>query len=81
MKVASIKDVVDARAALKEHDLACTLHLHDACGAQTLSIELLEGANDETLADAQALLTDFFAERRLEIQFSETDGTIFYVMR
>lgn len=81
MRVASIKDVIDARAALKERDLACTLHLHDACGTQTLSIELLEGANDETLAAAQALLTDFFAARQLPIQFSKTDGTVFYITR
>lgn len=79
MKVASIKDVIEARAALRECDLACTLHLHDACGAQTLSIELLEGVDGETLADAQALLTDFFAERHLPIQFSQTDGTIFHI--
>lgn len=81
MNTISIGDVVAARKALAERDLACTLHLHDACGAQTLSIELHEGAADDTLAQARELLEAFFAERRHPIAFSETDPTLFFVER
>lgn len=80
MKVASIKDVVEARAALREGGLSGTVHLHDACGRQTLSIELLEDASNEDLEQARALLAEFFAARRLPIEFNKSDDTIFYVV-
>lgn len=80
MKVLSIKDVLDARAAISARELQCTLHLHDACGRQTLSLEVGESAPQETLRQTREFLVEFFAARGVSIEFFEPDGTVFYVV-
>ena len=58
--VVSIGDVVDLRRKLSERGLGWTVHLHDACGAQTLSLEALEGA--APLAQAQGAVRHLGAD-------------------
>lgn len=80
MKVLSIQDVLDARAAIANRSLPCTLHLHDACGRQTLSLEVDKAAPQGTLHQTQELLVEFFAARHVSIEFCEPDGNVFYVV-
>ena len=80
MKALSIQDVLDARAAIAARGLECTLHLHDACGRQTLSLEVGEHAPQETLQQTRELLTEHFAAHNVSIEFNKYDGTVFYVV-
>lgn len=80
MKVLSIQDVLDARAAIADRGLACTLHLHDACGRQTLSLEAGADAPQETLPQTRELLVELFAARGVTIEFNGRDDTVFYVV-
>lgn len=80
MKALSVQDVLDARAAMADRNLECTLHLHDACGRQTLSLEVGEDAPQGTLQQTRELLVEFFAARGVSIEFNSYDGTVFYVV-
>lgn len=80
MKALTIQDVLDARAAIADRDLQCTLHLHDACGRQTLSLEVAENAPQETLQQTKELLVKHFADRGVTIEFNINDDTLFYVV-
>ena len=80
MKALSIQDVLDARGAIAGRGLDCTLHMHDACGRQTFSLELGNDASGETLQQTQELLVEFFAARGVSIEFNSHDGKVFYVV-
>ena len=80
MKALSIQDVLDARAAIADRGLDCTLHLHDACGMQTLSLEVGAAAPQETLQQTRELLVELFAARGVTIEFNSYDPTLFYVV-
>ncbi len=75
--VVSIGDVVDLRRKLSERGLGWTVHLHDACGAQTLSLEALEGA--APLAQAQGAVREFFSAKSSAVEFDEAGGTTFWL--
>ncbi|MFT3952823.1 MAG: hypothetical protein QM689_12960 [Oscillospiraceae bacterium] len=70
MKVASIGDIVELNALLKEK--SAVVHLRDACGHQSLWIE----GGDASLRD---FVTDFFAQKGLELKFAD-DGINFWVL-
>ncbi|MFC2705218.1 MAG: hypothetical protein ACFN02_04590 [Olsenella profusa] len=67
-------DVIDLRRSLAEVFPAATVHLHDACGGQTLSLE----AAPEELAGARDRIEAFFAARHVRVAF-DTLGTTFWV--
>ena len=46
MSVATTFDVAAARDALRDEGLPFELHLHDACGAQTMELRECDGASE-----------------------------------
>ncbi len=68
-------DVIDLRRSLAEVFPAATVHLHDACGGQTFSLE----AGPEDLSGAKERIKAFFAARHVQVAF-DTLGTTFWVM-
>lgn len=84
MRVATTFDVVAAREALAEAGLACELHLHDACGAQSMELRPTgEGAAEEAgdlLAQAAELVTKTLASRGLAVESVDKDGCILRVV-
>jgi hypothetical protein len=74
MRNASIFDVIAAREALVAADVACELHLHDACGAQTMELRPLDNAPDDVLSQAYAVVEGVFAERGLAVEVLDAQG-------
>ena len=74
MGSASIFDVIAARDALAAAGVACELHLHDACGAQTMEFRPLDNAPDDVLSQAHAVVEGVFAERGLAIEVLDAQG-------
>lgn len=83
--VVTFQDVIDLNQLLRERDLKCKVHLHDACGGQKFTLELLADVQSETSADAELYatiketITQFFDQKQLTIQFVENDME-FYVL-
>lgn len=76
-RIISIGEVVDVNKALQGQGVAAKVHLHDACGRQTLSLEALdEGAS--TLETARSAVRAFFAERGTRIEFDPAEGINFW---
>lgn len=78
MKVITIGEVVDVNKALQEQGIAAKVHLHDACGRQTLSLEALDGSAD-TLEAARGAVREFFSRRGAAIEFDPVEGLNFWV--
>ena len=72
MKVVTPFEVAELNTKISEAGISCHVHLTDACGAQSLSLEGEAGA----CAAARPLITSFFAERGMEPVFTEA-GTFF----
>lgn len=75
--VVSIADVVALNEVLAGQGLAAKVHLHDACGGQSLWLELLEGAGGQELAQVRSLVEDYLAGRGIRLGWSE-DGITFW---
>lgn len=78
MKAIAIGEVVDVNKRLQERRIAAIVHLHDACGRQTLSLEVLDG-DDGTLVAAREAVRAFFEERGTTIEFDPVEGLNFWV--
>lgn len=79
MAVATIFDVVAAREALTSAGVPCELHLHDACGAQTMELKLADGAERDALVQAFEVVSAEFAKRRLAVEVADNEGRILRV--
>lgn len=76
-------DVVACNRALEEAGLSCRIHLHDACGRQSLSYERLAASEDAAEdapsdSDVRAWLREFFAERSVLLEFDD-EAPVFWV--
>lgn len=66
--------VVDCNRELERLGLAARVRLHDACGRQTLGLEV---ADDTARARAQTAVSSFFESARVPVEFSD-DGRTFW---
>lgn len=78
--IVSIQEVIDLNHLLEEKEMAFKIHLHDACGAQSLSVEALsEELSQEQQQSVKAEITAYFEGRGIEILFAQNQRD-FYIM-
>lgn len=75
--VIAIGQVVDVNKELAARGVEAKVHLHDACGRQTLSLEALDGGT-ATLETARTVVREFFAERGITLEFDSVEGINFW---
>lgn len=75
--VVSIADVVALNEALAQAGVAAKVHLHDACGGQSLWLEPLEGAGGDDLPRAREVVEGYLTGRRVRLGWSD-DGVTFW---
>lgn len=80
MAVATTFDVVAARKALEAAGIHCELHLHDACGAQTMELRPQGHAAEDTLARAFEVVATTLAARGLVVELMSDEGHILRVV-
>lgn len=74
MPVITTFQVVDCNRELERLGIVGRVRLHDACGRQTLGLEV---ADDTARAQAQAAVSSFFESARVPVEFS-ADGRTFW---
>ncbi|MGN0055578.1 MAG: hypothetical protein ACI360_04010 [Atopobiaceae bacterium] len=80
MKVAAIGDIVEANKRLQQKGVSCKVHLRDACGRQTMWLELTGPEGDQpSLTDAHAAIEGIFQELGLPVEFDPVEGVNFWV--
>lgn len=92
MKIAAITDIVEVNKALVEQGIPCKVHLRDACGRQTMWLELTgnesskannkfsdKNSDDPSLAKVHDVVAKLFQDRGLPIEFDPTEGVNFWV--
>lgn len=90
MRYVTIGDVVDLRAELEREGIPATIRMHDACGRQTCTIEVLdtgrESGRDEAresdgriAARARSVVKGFFERRFEHVRFDRTTGMNFWI--
>lgn len=70
--IVTFNDVIELNHQLEEKGLSFKLHLRDACGSQSFTMEPLstcscEGRYDEMMGEVSA----YFERKRIKIQFLE----------
>lgn len=78
MRVVSISDVVEVNKALAAKGLACKVHLRDACGRQTIWLELPAG-EEAAKPRTQDAVRELFAARGYQLEFDPMEGVNFWV--
>lgn len=95
MNVIKIGDVINLNHQFADEapkdgtELAPKVHLHDACGKQTCSIEIKVNGLDPDrprnakgeydLTYAQRRVRDYFEQRGKQVEFDPTTGKIFWL--
>ncbi|MGN0287187.1 MAG: hypothetical protein ACI4B6_05920 [Atopobiaceae bacterium] len=80
MKVAAIGDIVEANKQLQQEGINCKVHLRDACGRQTMWLELTGPAdNQPSLTDVHAVIEKIFQKLDLPVEFDPVEGINFWV--
>lgn len=79
MSIVAIGEVVAVNKELEGRGVAATVHLHDACGRQTLSLEARDGSSS-TLETARAVVRDFFGRRGTSLEFDQAEGRNFWAV-
>ena len=72
MKVVTPFEVADCNAELLSAGVPCRVHLTDACGAQSLWLEVA----DDRLDEAHAVIVGFFEKKGTKPRFDKA-GTYF----
>lgn len=80
MRIINIRDVITLNELLAAQDVPATVHLHDACGGQTLSLEVADGPGDGPAA-AHRVVLGYFDQRGIPIEFDQVDGHTFWAVR
>lgn len=80
MNYITIQDVLDCNRELKEKALPFQIHLHDACGKQSCSIEAPENTLVKGNAELKLTLEAFFKKRGYTLLFDDTE-TVFWLMQ
>lgn len=69
--VVTFNEIIELNQLLKEEDLQFKVHLHDACGSQSFTIESFgESKEDEATYKMVDIIEKYFNNRRIQIQFS-----------
>ncbi|WP_099468791.1 RDAC family protein [Konateibacter massiliensis] len=68
MKIVTIGQIVEINKQLEEKGLPYKLHLRDACGGQSLSIEELEAGKQQELYE---VLEKYFLEQGMRVVYTE----------
>lgn len=78
--VVTFNEIIELNQLLKEENLQFKVHLHDACGYQSFTIESLgESKEEEVVRKMADIITGYFNNKRMQIQFS-TDQLSFQII-
>lgn len=90
-KVVNFFDVIHLNEKISQQGLPAKVHLRDACGKQSLWIELLSAKNDNDhnshdsgddseLSQIKEQIIRFFATKGLSVEFDFTGGKNFWIV-
>lgn len=69
--IVTINEIIELNRLLKGEGLQFKVHLHDACGSQSFTIEPVgEGKDKEDILKLRDRITDYFNIRGMKIRFS-----------
>lgn len=81
--IIGIQHVVAVNHQLQTNGLPAKVHLHDACGGQTLTLELFSAVtpaaekNEDLLTRTQDAIRSYFSEHGITVAFDMLTGTTF----
>ena len=87
-KIVNFFDLIHLNERLEQQDLLSKVHLRDACGKQSLWIELpsdkktdgREKTNDQELEKTKEQVEAFFAIKGMTVEFDLTGGKNFWIV-
>lgn len=71
--IIAINQIIELNHILVEKDLKVKVHLHDACGSQSIKIETLNDTIDEESYNViENEITQYFNDKNIQIKFLES---------
>lgn len=72
--IITYNEVIEINNLLREQGLSFKLHLHDACGSQSFTMEPLDSSNSEGHEEQmKTVIKNYFSEKGLQINFLESN--------
>lgn len=70
--IITYSDVIDLNHRLEEKKLNCKVHLHDACGGQSCTIEATDNSmGDAEYEKAREEIIGYFEAKRINLRFAD----------
>lgn len=70
--ILSFNDVIELNHCLEERGLHFKVHIHDACGNQSFSVEPLDNIdNKDSINEMMHVVSEYFQQKNIRICFLE----------
>lgn len=68
--VITFREVLEINNILSEKGINGKVHIHDGCGGQNFTFEILEKEHDDGYNDSvKDIITEYFKKKRIEVKF------------
>lgn len=67
--IATYNEIIDLNHSLEDKGLLFKLHLHDACGSQSFTIESTGDNRKDQLEAMELLIREYFQEKKVFVKF------------
>lgn len=72
--IITYNEIIEINNLLREQSLSYKLHLHDACGSQSFTIELLDSDNFEGQGEQMKdVIINYFSQKGIQVKFLENN--------
>jgi hypothetical protein len=72
--ILTYNDLYEINQKLEENELEFKLHLHDVCGSQSFTLELLrDDINENNYDKMKYVIENFFEEKHIKVEFLENN--------
>ncbi|MDD3174752.1 MAG: hypothetical protein PHF63_14040 [Herbinix sp.] len=71
--IITYNEVIDLNHIIAAENLSFKIHLHDACGSQSFSIEALGNNSQEQYEALKRKINQYFEKKGIIIRYSEND--------
>ncbi len=76
--ILSYNDVYEINRKLEEMELKFKVHLHDVCGSQSFTIEVLSvPVNEKSYSEMKEAIRNYFDQKHLNIEFLKNNLEFF----
>ncbi len=78
--IITYNEISELNHSLEDKGMDVKLHLHDTCGTQSFTVKTGASCDKEQLEAMKQMVTEYFKERNITVDFYEEDQGLQFVL-